>query len=88
IVLDVDNFKGINDTLGHAFGDLILMDICAKLKAAFRVADIVGRMGGDEFAIFMRNVPDTSGVLKKMTELSASLRQTYEGEKGAYNISC
>ncbi|MEG1500961.1 MAG: diguanylate cyclase, partial [Clostridiales bacterium] len=88
IVLDIDNFKGINDTLGHAFGDVVLIEVCTKLKTLFRSNDIVGRMGGDEFAILMKNVPDTSGVLKKATELSGVFRQTYAGEKEDYKISC
>ncbi|MEG1557568.1 MAG: diguanylate cyclase [Oscillospiraceae bacterium] len=88
LVLDIDNFKGVNDTLGHAFGDLVLIEACAKLKAAFRNNDIVGRMGGDEFAVLMKNVPDTSSVLKKATEISGAFRQTYEGEKEKYQISC
>ncbi|MEG0252332.1 MAG: diguanylate cyclase [Christensenellaceae bacterium] len=88
IVLDIDNFKGINDTLGHAFGDVVLIEISAKLKTVFRGADIVGRMGGDEFAILMKNVSDTSHVLKKAAELSGIFRQTYAGEKGNYKISC
>ncbi|MEG1067612.1 MAG: diguanylate cyclase [Anaerovoracaceae bacterium] len=88
IVLDIDNFKGINDTLGHAFGDVVLIEACAKLKDLFRNDDIVGRMGGDEFAVVMKNIPDTSGVLKKATEISATFRQTYTGEKGDYKISC
>ncbi|MEG2199704.1 MAG: diguanylate cyclase, partial [Anaerovorax sp.] len=88
LVLDVDNFKGINDTLGHAFGDLVLIDIATKMKTSFRDGDIVGRMGGDEFAILMKNVSDTSSVLKKATALSRALRQTYAGEKKDYTISC
>ncbi|MEG1773689.1 MAG: sensor domain-containing diguanylate cyclase, partial [Oscillospiraceae bacterium] len=88
IVLDIDNFKGINDTLGHAFGDLVLIEVGAKLKSAFRSNDVVGRMGGDEFSVLMKNVPDTSSVLKKAVELSAVFRQTYAGEKVNYHISC
>ncbi|MEG2930883.1 MAG: diguanylate cyclase, partial [Ruthenibacterium sp.] len=88
MILDIDDFKGINDTLGHAFGDIILVDVCAKLKVALRSSDIVGRMGGDEFAVLMKNVPDTGSVLKKATELSGTLRQTYAGEKEDYKISC
>ncbi|MEG0495369.1 MAG: diguanylate cyclase [Eubacterium sp.] len=88
IVLDIDNFKGINDTLGHAFGDVVLIEVCTKLKHLFRNNDIVGRMGGDEFAVLMKNVPDTSGVLKKAMELSSVFRQTYVGEKEDYKISC
>lgn len=87
-VLDIDNFKGINDTLGHAFGDLVLIEVCAKLKSSFRNCDIVGRMGGDEFAVLMQNVPDKSSVLKKATELAAAFRQTYVGEAENYKITC
>ncbi|MEG0507533.1 MAG: diguanylate cyclase [Longicatena sp.] len=88
IVIDIDNFKGINDTLGHAFGDVVLIDVAEKLKTLFRSDDIIARMGGDEFAIVMRNVPDTSMVLKKATELSNAFRQTYTGDKAEYKISC
>ncbi|MEG2571199.1 MAG: diguanylate cyclase, partial [Clostridia bacterium] len=88
IVLDIDDFKGINDTLGHAFGDLVLIEASTKMKTMFRNNDIVGRMGGDEFAIFMKNVPDTANVLKKATELSGAFRQTYIGAKEDYKISC
>ncbi|MEG1710380.1 MAG: diguanylate cyclase [Clostridia bacterium] len=88
IVLDVDNFKGINDTLGHAFGDLVLIEACTKLKALFESKDIVGRVGGDEFAVLMKNIPDTSYVLKKANELAGIFRQTYAGENNEYKISC
>ncbi|MEG1650215.1 MAG: diguanylate cyclase [Oscillospiraceae bacterium] len=88
IVLDVDNFKGVNDTLGHAFGDAVLLDVCAKLKALFRSDDIVGRVGGDEFAVVMKNVPNVSGVLRKAAEIAGAFRQTFIGEKGDYKISC
>ncbi|MEG1932194.1 MAG: GGDEF domain-containing protein, partial [Pygmaiobacter sp.] len=88
MVIDVDNFKGINDTLGHAFGDLVLMDVCTKLSAAFRTNDIVGRMGGDEFAVLMKNVPNTGSVLKKAAGLSGVFRQTYRGESTDYKLSC
>ncbi|MEG2000041.1 MAG: diguanylate cyclase [Evtepia sp.] len=88
MVFDIDNFKGINDTLGHAFGDLVLIDISTKLKKAFRNNDIIGRMGGDEFAVLMKNVSGTGSVLKKGTELSELFRQTYVGEQKACKISC
>ncbi|MEG1894556.1 MAG: GGDEF domain-containing protein, partial [Clostridia bacterium] len=88
MILDIDNFKGINDSLGHAFGDLVLIDIAAKLKTAFRDDDIVGRIGGDEFAVLMKNVSNISNVLKKGTELSEVFRQNYAGENGTYKISC
>ncbi|MEG1011465.1 MAG: diguanylate cyclase, partial [Ruthenibacterium sp.] len=88
MVLDIDDFKGINDTLGHAFGDLVLIDVSAKLKTAFRSNDIVGRIGGDEFSVLMKNIPDTGSVIKKGAELSRLFRQTYVGEKQQCKISC
>ncbi|MEG2928192.1 MAG: diguanylate cyclase [Oscillospiraceae bacterium] len=88
IILDIDDFKGINDTLGHAFGDLVIVEISNKLTSLFYSDDIVGRIGGDEFAVLMKNVPDTNTVLKKAAELSGAVRQTYSGENGEYKITC
>ncbi len=51
-ILDVDNFKNINDTLGHFAGDVLLQEIAKRLGTAFRKTDILGRAGGDEFLIF------------------------------------
>jgi diguanylate cyclase (GGDEF)-like protein len=52
LFLDVDNLKKINDTLGHYRGDQALVEIANLLRATFRRSDIIGRMGGDEFAVF------------------------------------
>lgn len=52
-ILDIDNFKNVNDTCGHAIGDLVITDFSKKLKAQFRDDDIVGRIGGDEFVVFV-----------------------------------
>jgi len=51
MLLDADNFKHINDTYGHASGDVVLIEIASTLKECLRMTDIVGRMGGDEFII-------------------------------------
>ncbi|GEM_PF-947213 len=55
-ILDVDNFKGINDTYGHVFGDKVLMHIANSLKVTFRDDDIIFRLGGDEFVAYAPNV--------------------------------
>ena len=56
ILFDLDDFKTINDTFGHAFGDRVLKDAAAALTERFRSNDIIGRLGGDEFAIMLCNV--------------------------------
>ena len=58
-MLDVDDFKAINDNLGHLTGDRLLMRLVEEVKRAFRCEDVVGRIGGDEFIVFMGNTSDT-----------------------------
>lgn len=56
-MLDIDNFKRINDTLGHQEGDRLLVDLVAAVKACFRNTDLIGRVGGDEFFVLMKHCP-------------------------------
>ncbi|MBL4666746.1 MAG: EAL domain-containing protein [Sneathiella sp.] len=56
IMLDLDNFKNVNDTLGHAAGDQLLQDVAKRLKTPVREGDVLCRLGGDEFAILVHNV--------------------------------
>lgn len=57
-ILDIDNFKKINDTMGHAFGDTLLKTLGKEIKTEFRTSDIIGRTGGDEFMVFLKDVTD------------------------------
>jgi diguanylate cyclase (GGDEF)-like protein len=69
--LDVDHFKTINDTLGHAAGDRLLQHIAARLTAQLREADTVARLGGDEFVILtpdLRDGTDVTAVAEKLRE--------------------
>ena len=57
-ILDIDNFKKINDTMGHAFGDTLLKTLGKEIRTEFRMTDIIGRTGGDEFMVFLKGVTD------------------------------
>ena len=69
IIFDLDNFKEINDTLGHMVGDEVLKSVSDSLKKIFRKSDIVSRFGGDEFVIFLRNIHSEEEVENKIHEL-------------------
>lgn len=56
LMSDLDHFKTINDTMGHQFGDQVLIEMAARIKACLRQEDIVGRLGGDEFIILLQNL--------------------------------
>ena len=77
LVMDIDNFKGINDTLGHQQGDEVLRQIGAILQRSFRGNDIVGRIGGDEFMILMKNTNDKAAVGKKANSVLKEVQSIY-----------
>ena len=52
--MDLDRFKNINDTLGHAAGDILLIETAKRLKECMRNSDVIARIGGDEFVIMLR----------------------------------
>lgn len=72
LYLDMDGFKGVNDTLGHAAGDAALMAVADLLLANVRESDAVGRLGGDEFALLLMNAGADEG-REKAKRLAASL---------------
>ena len=69
LMLDIDDFKTVNDTMGHAIGDLALITLVKLLKEHFRRNDIIGRLGGDEFIVFMTNIELASAVEAKGAEI-------------------
>ncbi len=78
IIIDCDNFKQINDTFGHLKGDEVLKNISRELKLAFRQSDILGRIGGDEFLVYIRNTPSIDFIRSKCRQLITTIDKTDE----------
>ena len=79
LMIDIDDFKAINDNLGHMFGDEFLKNFANAVKSVFRDTDIVGRYGGDEFFVFMPHVSAVlaekkgEAILEKVTQIEVPL---------------
>lgn len=75
LMIDIDIFKGINDTYGHEVGDFILKNLAIKLKTSLRATDIAGRLGGDEFVVLLPNTTLNIALI-----LAERLRKSMEAE--------
>ena len=75
-ILDLDDFKPVNDTYGHAVGDRLLVEISARLRETLRESDLVGRLGGDEFVV-AAEIPDRAHLPILMERLSRSVEAPY-----------
>ena len=78
LFLDLDNFKVINDSLGHMAGDLLLIELAHRLSSNVRAGDTVARFGGDEFAVLLDNVIDANDALANAERLLTALRKPLE----------
>ena len=75
LILDLDNFKTVNDSYGHLYGDAVLTQVGGCLRSLFRANDIIGRIGGDEFLVFLKDLPDMDIVKDRCDLLLASLNK-------------
>ncbi len=87
MIVDLDNFKAVNDTLGHAKGDQVLIDAADKLSKNFKGSDIVGRIGGDEFFVFMRDINKVTNAELLAGRLCKELKQSFPSMSGDINVS-
>ncbi|MGN0290946.1 MAG: diguanylate cyclase, partial [Lachnospiraceae bacterium] len=87
MVIDIDNFKKINDTFGHIFGDTIIKEVAEKISNKFRGMDMMGRVGGDEFVVCMKYTT-IEHALEKAHSLCESVRKKYSGECAQRIITC
>lgn len=81
IMLDIDNFKGVNDTLGHSAGDYVISNFAKTLKEQFEDTDVVGRIGGDEFAVFLQ-IPSIEWLEKKAQSVVNNLHRNVVTDSG------
>jgi len=88
ILIDLDNFKPINDTYGHLFGDSLLTRIALEISGLFRDSDVVARIGGDEFLIYMPNIPQRSLIEKRAEKLISTIENIYDGQLKGSGLSC
>ncbi len=77
LMIDLDNFKSINDNYGHSYGDKVLCEVNDKLNEIFRDNDIIGRVGGDEFLVYLKNVNETSIIVRRAEVVCKALNKTY-----------
>ena len=87
LLLDIDNFKKINDTMGHAFGDQVLATLGEKIGTEFRATDIVGRIGGDEFMVFLKNIKDQETVDREAARVASFFKNFKAGEYVKYSAT-
>lgn len=87
LLLDIDNFKKINDTMGHAFGDEVLSTLGIRLRNEFRVNDIVGRIGGDEFIVYLKNIKDEETEKREAARITNFFKDFKAGEYVKYSAT-
>lgn len=88
IIIDLDNFKNINDTRGHMFGDAVLIEAAAWLKLLFRPSDILARIGGDEFLVYMNDLASKNVVCNRAEKLVDTVRGIFQDELKDCSLSC
>ncbi len=87
-MIDLDNFKGINDNFGHAYGDEVLKGVTAEIAKRFRNHDIIGRVGGDEFIVFLVGAVGKARILEKAKAVCDALNKVYRKDGTEVEISC
>lgn len=87
LFLDLDHFKRINDTRGHAVGDLVLSEIAARIRPQLRADDTAARLGGDEFVVILENFAETSHVIAVAEKLRQDLARPLSVSGQSFHVS-
>ncbi len=89
LLVDLDNFKAVNDSFGHAGGDQLLVEVASRLRASLRPADTVARLGGDEFAVLLTDVDGKRGAIMAAERILSALGEPVEllGDTTSISVS-
>jgi len=88
LFLDLDNFKRVNDTLGHVAGDQLLLEVVTRLSRCTRESDTISRQGGDEFILLLNDIPDPETVVRIANEILTNMSEPLQSNGHALNVSC
>lgn len=88
MIIDLDNFKEVNDLLGHAQGDQVLVDTAVVLKEIFTGGDIIGRIGGDEFVVYLKNLDSISDADILASKIVKGVDFTFQYEEQTIHLTC
>lgn len=89
ILLDIDGLKWINDNLGHKAGDKAIMSLAMALKNQFRDSDVIGRIGGDEFLLYLPGAADKRDAISlALTSMQKKLSEVRVGKAGERSVHC
>lgn len=88
LYIDLDKFKTINDTNGHAFGDNVLIETASRLKKAIRNSDTVARIGGDEFVLLLENISNKNDVSIMIKTIAKTLNKEFIVNDEILKVSC
>ena len=78
LYIDIDEFKGVNDALGHPIGDELLKGVADRLRGCLKKTDVAARLGGDEFAVIQTAVKDRSEIIQLVDDIHSAIRQPLE----------
>lgn len=87
LFIDLDNFKTINDTRGHVFGDQVLIETALRLKQSIRNSDTAARIGGDEFLVLLENISNKDDVSAKVEALTEAIGEKFIIAGEAFEVS-
>ena len=87
LLVDIDNMKRMNDELGKLVGDMFLENVAEFLTSIFRGSDIIGRVGGDEFMVYVRNLKSEDWLAGKCSRIQHEIK-AISNENGNINMTC